>query len=77
LVRVLLRSAELLPLGSRIRRRLVLEYASRDELLQSLEHLLATAEDYEDAEAVTVDPDGTLLVLVDDAGTWRVVALRR
>jgi hypothetical protein len=35
------------------------------------------AEDYEDAEAVTVDPDGTLLVLVDDAGTWRVVALRR
>jgi general secretion pathway protein A len=38
-----LRSAELLPLGSRIRRRLVLDYASRDELLACLEHLLATA----------------------------------
>jgi len=32
-----------LPLGSRIRRRLVLEYASRDELLACLEHRLAAA----------------------------------
>jgi type II secretory pathway predicted ATPase ExeA len=38
-----LRSAELLPLGSRIRRRLTLEYATRDELLACLDHLLATA----------------------------------
>jgi type II secretory pathway predicted ATPase ExeA len=38
-----LRTAELLPLGSRIRRRLVLDYASRDELLACLDHLLATA----------------------------------
>jgi type II secretory pathway predicted ATPase ExeA len=38
-----LRTAELLPLGSRIRRRLVLEYASRDELLACLDHLLETA----------------------------------
>jgi general secretion pathway protein A len=38
-----LRSSELLPLGSRIRRRLVLDYASRDELLACLEHLLAAA----------------------------------
>jgi len=38
-----LRTAELLPLGSRIRRRLVLDYASRDELLACLEHLLETA----------------------------------
>jgi general secretion pathway protein A len=38
-----LRTAELLPLGSRIRRRLVLEYASRDELLACLEHRLAAA----------------------------------
>ena len=38
-----LRSPELLPLGSRIRRRLVLEYASRDELLAALEHLLEAA----------------------------------
>ena len=38
-----LRSPELLPLGSRIRRRLVLEAASSDELLACLEHLLETA----------------------------------
>lgn len=31
---------DLLPLGSRIRRRLVLDYASRDELLACLDHLL-------------------------------------
>jgi type II secretory pathway predicted ATPase ExeA len=37
------RSAELMPLGSRIRRRLVLEYASRDELLACLDHLLEAA----------------------------------
>jgi type II secretory pathway predicted ATPase ExeA len=38
-----LRSAELLPLGSRIRRRLVLDYASRDELLACLDHQLEAA----------------------------------
>src|SRR6202167_1652683 len=38
-----LRTAELMPLGSRIRRRLVLDYASRDELLACLEHVLAAA----------------------------------
>jgi general secretion pathway protein A len=38
-----LRSAELLPLGSRIRRRLVLDYASREQLLTCLDHLLAAA----------------------------------
>ena len=38
-----LRSPELLPLGSRIRRRLTLEYATRDELLACLDHLLETA----------------------------------
>jgi type II secretory pathway predicted ATPase ExeA len=38
-----LRSAELMPLGSRIRRRLVLEYASRDELLACLELRLEAA----------------------------------
>jgi type II secretory pathway predicted ATPase ExeA len=37
------RAPELLPLGSRIRRRLVLDYASRDELLACLDHLLDTA----------------------------------
>ena len=38
-----LRTAELLPLGSRIRRRLALDYASREELLACLDHVLATA----------------------------------
>jgi type II secretory pathway predicted ATPase ExeA len=38
-----LRCAELLPLGSRIRRRLTLDYASRDELLACLDHLLSAA----------------------------------
>ena len=38
-----LRSAELLPLGSRIRRRLTLDYASPGELLACLDHLLAAA----------------------------------
>ncbi len=38
-----LRSAELMPLGSRIRRRLALDYAARDELLACLDHLLETA----------------------------------
>ena len=38
-----LRSLELQPLGSRIRRRLTLDFASRDELLACLDHLLAAA----------------------------------
>jgi type II secretory pathway predicted ATPase ExeA len=38
-----LRSQELLPLGSRIRRRLVLDQATRDELTACLDHLLAAA----------------------------------
>jgi type II secretory pathway predicted ATPase ExeA len=37
------RKEQLLPLGSRIRRRLVLDYASRDELLACLDHLLDVA----------------------------------
>jgi type II secretory pathway predicted ATPase ExeA len=38
-----LRHEELLPLGSRLRIRLPLDYAPREELLACLEHLLATA----------------------------------
>lgn len=38
-----LRRDELLPLGSRIRTRLMMEYASRDELSDCLKHLLSTA----------------------------------
>ena len=38
-----LRREELLPLGSRIRARLAMEYASREELAACLEHLLTVA----------------------------------
>jgi general secretion pathway protein A len=38
-----LRSPDLLPLGSRIRRRLALDYAAPSELLACLDHLLAAA----------------------------------
>ena len=38
-----LRRDELLPLGSRLRTRLVMEYADRNELMACLKHLLATA----------------------------------
>ena len=38
-----LRQDELLPLGSRIRTRLIMEYASRDELADCLAHLLTSA----------------------------------
>jgi general secretion pathway protein A len=37
------RSPDLLPLGSRIRRRLILDYAQRDELLACLDYLLDAA----------------------------------
>ncbi len=38
-----LRRDELLPLGSRIRTRLIMEYASRDELASCLDHLLTSS----------------------------------
>jgi len=38
-----LRRDELLPLGSRIRTRLTMEYASREELAACLDHLLTSA----------------------------------
>jgi general secretion pathway protein A len=38
-----LRTPELLPLGSRIRRRLSFDYAPRDEMIACLDHLLAAA----------------------------------
>ena len=38
-----LREPEMLPIGSRVRRRLVLEHASRDELCACLDHLLDAA----------------------------------
>lgn len=63
-----LRSPELLPLGSRIRRRLVLEYASRDELLACLDHLL------EAAGNPTLVSDELKATLADHAaGNYRVL----
>ena len=63
-----LRTAELLPLGSRIRRRLVLDYASRDELLACLDHLLAAAGN---PSLMTKELKGTLADHA--AGNYRVM----
>jgi type II secretory pathway predicted ATPase ExeA len=63
-----LRTAELLPLGSRIRRRLVLDYASRDELLACLDHVLVAAGN---PSLMTTELKATL---VDhSAGNYRVL----
>lgn len=62
------RAPELLPLGSRIRRRLVLDYASREELSACLDHLLDTAGN---PSLMTAELKGTL---VDHAaGNYRVL----
>jgi general secretion pathway protein A len=63
-----LRSAELMPLGSRIRRRLVLDYASRDELLACLEHVLAAAGN---SSLMTAELKSTLAD--HSAGNYRVL----
>ena len=52
-----LRRDELLPLGSRIRPRLVLDYASREDLLACLRHLVDTAGN---AKLMTAELMGTL-----------------
>lgn len=63
-----MRSPDLLPLGSRIRRRLLLEYASRDELLACLEHILEAAGN---SSLMSDELKGTL---VDHAaGNYRVL----
>lgn len=64
-----LRSPELMPLGSRIRRRLVLEYATRDELLACLDHLLETAGN---PSLMTTELKSTLADHA--AGNYRVLA---
>lgn len=63
-----LRSPDLLPLGSRIRRRLTLDYASRDELLACLDHLLETAGN---ATLMTTELKATLAD--HSAGNYRVL----
>ena len=62
------RTAELLPLGSRIRRRLVLEYVSRDELIACLDHLLEAAGN---ASLMTTELKATLADHA--AGNYRVL----
>lgn len=63
-----LRRDELLPLGSRIRTRLIMEYASRDELADCLKHLLSSAGN---AQLMTTELAATLC---DHAvGNYRVL----
>ncbi len=63
-----LRRDDLLPLGSRIRARLVMEYAARDELLACLKHLQATA-----GNATLMTPE-LMKTLCDHAvGNYRVL----
>lgn len=63
-----LRKDELLPLGSRIRTRLALEYAGPDELRACLKHLLATAGN---AKLMTAELQAT--VCDHAAGNYRVL----
>jgi len=64
----LLRREELLPLGSRIRARLNLEYAARDDLLELLKHLTRSA-----GNATLMTPE-LMRTLADHAmGNYRVL----
>jgi type II secretory pathway predicted ATPase ExeA len=63
-----LRSAELLPLGSRIRRRLTLDYASRDDLGACLDHLLETA-----GNVALMTPELRSTLVDHAAGNYRVL----
>jgi general secretion pathway protein A len=63
-----LRTPELLPLGSRIRRRLAFDYACRDELLACLEHVLAAAGN---SSLMTAELKATLTD--HSAGNYRVL----
>jgi type II secretory pathway predicted ATPase ExeA len=63
-----LRRDELLPLGSRIRTRLHLDYAQRDDLLACLEHLLRTA-----GNAKLMTPELMHTLCDHAAGNYRVL----
>jgi general secretion pathway protein A len=63
-----LRTPELLPLGSRIRRRLAFDYAGRDELLACLDHVLAAAGN---SSLMTAELKATLAD--HSAGNYRVL----
>lgn len=63
-----LRKDDLLPLGSRIRTRLALEYASPEELRACLKHLLATA-----GNAKLMTPELGAMLSDHAAGNYRVL----
>jgi general secretion pathway protein A len=63
-----LRQDELLPLGSRIRTRLTLDYATRDELLACLRHLLTAA-----GNAQLMTPELMATLCDHAAGNYRVL----
>ena len=63
-----LRRDDLLPLGSRIRSRLVMEYASRDELAACLNHLLASA-----GNAHLMTPELAAMLCEHALGNYRVL----
>jgi type II secretory pathway predicted ATPase ExeA len=63
-----LKRDELLPLGSRVRIRLTMEYASREDLMACLEHLLSTA-----GNATLMTPQLRGLLCDHAAGNYRVM----
>ncbi len=63
-----LRHPELLPLGSRIRRRLHLEYATRDELCACLDHVLDAA-----GNASLMTTELKVTIAEHAAGNYRVM----
>ncbi|HSN97627.1 MAG TPA: ATP-binding protein [Candidatus Nanopelagicales bacterium] len=63
-----LSTPELLPLGSRIRRRLKLEYAPREELLTCLDHLLQSA-----GNAALMTPELKATLVDHAAGNHRIL----
>lgn len=64
-----LRREELLPLGSRIRTRLPMEYATREELAACLNHLLSTA-----GNASLITPELAALLCEHALGNYRVLS---
>ena len=63
-----LRHPELMPLGSRIRRRMVFEYAARDELLACLEHVLDAA-----GNSALMTPELKATLVDHAAGNYRIL----
>ena len=63
-----LKRDDLLPLGSRVRTRLAMEYATRDDLMTCLEHLLSTA-----GNATLMTPQLRGVLCDHAAGNYRVL----